>query len=47
MMTRANFWKKMIVPPKRNTPLPIVVIAPLKMLIPMAETDSVALASLD
>lgn len=46
-MIRANFWKKMTVPPNRKTPLPRVVMAPLKMLMPIAEIESVDLAYLE
>jgi len=40
VMIKANFWKKIIWPPNRKTPLPKVVNAPLKMLTPIAPTAS-------
>ena len=46
-MIRANFWKKMMVPPNRKTPEPSVVMAPEKMLTPIAEIDSVLLSYRD
>ena len=45
-MISANFWKKIIVPPKRKTPEPRVVMAPLKILTPIADTASVLLSNL-
>ena len=44
VMIMANFCKKSILQPNRNTPLPRVVIPPLTMLTPMAAIESVVLS---